>query len=285
MKNPKKDVFSGRKIIIATKHHKEKVIAPLLEKELGLHCIIPENFDSDRLGTFTGEVERSLDPISTVRAKCTMAMEEYNADLAIANEGSFGPDPLLFFVPSDEEIIMLCDARNNLEIMERELSNETNFQGTEIHSQKELIAFASSVQFPAHGIIMRKNKDDPSKIVKGITDWEHLILTFNSFIKDFGSVYLETDMRAMYNPTRMKIIGKAAETLIKKIKSLCPNCQTPGFGVTSIRQGLPCQLCEYPTRSVLSHIYTCSKCAFSKEIKYPHNKMTEDPMYCDRCNP
>ena len=34
-------MFKGRKIIIATKHKKEKVIAPLLEKKLGLKCVIP----------------------------------------------------------------------------------------------------------------------------------------------------------------------------------------------------------------------------------------------------
>ncbi|RTY96888.1 hypothetical protein EKL98_16285, partial [Flavobacterium bomense] len=97
--------------------------------------------------------------------------------------------------------------------------------------------------------------------------------------------YIETDMRAMYNPTRMKVIEKAAFKLVDKIKSLCPKCRTPGFGIIDRREGLPCQQCHFPTRSTLSHIYSCQKCSYKKEEKYPNGKQTEDPMYCDICNP
>ena len=51
-------MFKGRRLLIATKHQKEKVIVPLLEMELGVKCFVPEYFDPDVLGTFTGEVER-----------------------------------------------------------------------------------------------------------------------------------------------------------------------------------------------------------------------------------
>jgi hypothetical protein len=57
-------MFKGRKLIIATKHKKEIVIAPILEKGLGVKCFTDETFDTDRLGTFTGEIERKLDPIA-----------------------------------------------------------------------------------------------------------------------------------------------------------------------------------------------------------------------------
>jgi hypothetical protein len=45
-------VFPGRKLLIASKHQKEEVIAPLLEKALEVTCIVPANFDTDELGTF-----------------------------------------------------------------------------------------------------------------------------------------------------------------------------------------------------------------------------------------
>jgi hypothetical protein len=38
---------------------KGKVIAPLLEKNLGVICFVNENFDTDLLGTFTGEIEEN----------------------------------------------------------------------------------------------------------------------------------------------------------------------------------------------------------------------------------
>jgi len=62
-------MFKGRSLVIATKHEKEKVIAPLLEQALNVVCFIQEGFDTDTLGTFTGEIERELDPIATARQK------------------------------------------------------------------------------------------------------------------------------------------------------------------------------------------------------------------------
>ncbi|MDO9153157.1 MAG: hypothetical protein Q7U47_05530 [Paludibacter sp.] len=90
-------MFLHRKLIIATKHEKESIIAPILEKELGVTCFINKNFNTDELGTFTGEIERVLDPISTAREKCIRAMNLSNCDLGVASEGSFAPHPSIFF--------------------------------------------------------------------------------------------------------------------------------------------------------------------------------------------
>ncbi len=89
-----KKLFEGRQFVIGTKHHKEKIIAPLFEEAFGLECLIPENFDTDQLGTFTGEVERKGDPITALRNKCLLAMDLSQCDLGIASEGSFGSHPL-----------------------------------------------------------------------------------------------------------------------------------------------------------------------------------------------
>lgn len=278
-------MFQGRNLLIATKHEKEKVIAPILEQELGVKCFVPSNLDTDELGTFTNEVQRKDDPITTARNKCFMAMELTNCDLAIASEGSFGPHPTIYFVPADDEFLLFLDKKNNLEIIVRELSTETNFNGSNIKTSKELNDFASNTNFPSHGLILRKAKDDFSEIVKGITNAEQLYNKFNYFISSYGTAFIETDMRAMYNPTRMKVIEKATKKLATKINTLCPECKTPGFGITDTTQGLPCEICNFPTHSTLSYIYSCQKCSYIKEEKYPKGKLTEDPMYCDFCNP
>lgn len=278
-------MFKGRKLIIATKHQKENVIVPLLEMELGVKCFVPENFDTDVLGTFTGEVERKDDPITTARNKCLLAMELYDCDLGIASEGSFGPHPSMFFVHADDEIVLFIDKKNDLEIIARELSTDTNFNGEEIKTESQLKNFAKRMKFPSHGLIVRKAKDDNSEIIKGITDWERLLNIFNQLLNKYGAVYVETDMRAMHNPTRMSVIGKAVQKLVDKIKSCCPQCNTSGFGISDAKSGLPCNLCGSPTRSTLSYIYTCNKCSFTKEEMFPHKKITEDPTYCDYCNP
>ena len=60
-------MFHNRRLIIATQHHKEKVIAPLFEEKLGVHCFTDSQLNTDVLGTFSGEVERNNDPITTAR--------------------------------------------------------------------------------------------------------------------------------------------------------------------------------------------------------------------------
>lgn len=278
-------MFSGRKLLIATKHEKDKVIAPVFENQLGLKCFVAECFDTDVLGTFTGEVDRKEDPITTARKKCLMAMELYNCDLAVASEGSFGPHPAIYFVPADDEILLFIDKKNDLEIVVRELSTDTNFNAREIVTERQLIDFARQINFPSHALIVRTAKDEFTEIVKGIADWPTLKKTFQHFMSVYGMAYVETDMRAMYNPTRMTVIEKAAQKLVEKINSCCPQCNAPGFGVSDSKQGLRCMQCSLPTRSTLSYIYTCLRCSFSTEKKYPNGKLEEEPMYCDFCNP
>lgn len=278
-------MFEGRYLLIATKHQKEKVIAPILEKKLGVQCFISPDFDSDMFGTFSGEIERKEDALITVRNKCLLAMESIGCDLAIANEGSFGPHPSIFFIPADEEILMLIDKKNNLEWMVRELSTETNFSGIKVDSLEALQSFAQKAKFPSHGLIIRRSKDDFSEIVKGITTKKHLLHVFNDFIHRYGTAYVETDMRAMYNPTRMKVIKKACRKLVEVLKIHCPNCGTPGFAVKDVKRGLPCELCHFPTNGIISHFHFCEKCHHSEERTFPKGKKTESAMYCDMCNP
>jgi hypothetical protein len=278
-------MFKGRTLLIATKHEKEKIISPIFENELGVNCFVPQNMDTDLLGTFTGEVERKFDPITTARQKCEMAMELTNADLAIASEGSFGPHPSMFFVNADEEILLFIDKKNKLEIIVKELSTNTNFNASTISNLRELKTFANKVGFPSHALILRPSKEHLKGMFKGITSWIKLIEAYNYLINHYETVYIETDMRAMYNPTRRGVIEIAANKLVEKIKSTCPACNTPGFGITGVKEGLPCSACKTPTRSVLSHIYTCQKCNYEQYKDYPYDKTQEDPMYCDQCNP
>ena len=109
-------MFQGRKLLIATKHKKEKVISPIIESELGVISEINTLFDTDSLGTFSGEIDRKDDVITTLKKKCLQAMDLHNVDLAIASEGSFGAHPSVFFLPGNEEFLILIDLKNNLEI-------------------------------------------------------------------------------------------------------------------------------------------------------------------------
>lgn len=278
-------LFEGRKLVIATKHKKETVIAPLLEKHLGVLCFVPDNFDTDLLGTFTGEIERKEDALTTVRQKCLLAMEQTNCDLGIASEGSFGPHPTIFMAHADDEFLLFIDKKNNLEIIVRELSLDTNFNATTVNCFQNLVNLVKTVGFPEHAVILKIAEKEVTSVVKGIQSWELLEESFHTLSADNSLVVAETDMRAMYNPTRMKVIEKATQKLVDKIKSSCPQCNTPGFGIVNVKSGLPCEWCGSPTNSTKSHIYQCQKCNFEQEKMFPNEKKTEDPMYCDYCNP
>jgi hypothetical protein len=280
-----KSVFENRKLVIATMHGKEQVLAPLLMEALGVEIVLPSSLNTDLLGTFTGEIERTLSPVDAAREKCRQAMEQTGCDLAIANEGSFGPHPFIGFVSSDEELVVLMDAKNNLEITAKELNTATNFDGHTCHSYNDVKAFAEKVQFPSHGLILRKDKNSLSPVIKGITEWDVLEKEAQLFLQTYGHMYAETDMRAMYNPSRLLVIEAAAKKLVAKIFSACPQCHAPGYDVTDFISGLPCSFCGTPTRSTLAHLYQCSHCHFEERKDFPYGKITEDPMYCDVCNP
>lgn len=279
------NLFQNRNLVIATKHAKETVIAPIVSKELDVHCFTPDNFDTDKFGTFSGEIERKLDPISTAREKCLRAMEQCQTDLGIASEGSFGPDPITLLAYANEEILIFIDLKNNLEVVHREISLETNFNGQDIVDTSTLLKFAHQVGFPSHALILRNGRESTDFIKKGIVSEVELIDTFNEILGIYGQAFVETDMRAMFNPTRMKIIEKATLGLINKIQSCCPACKIPGFVVTECIPGLLCEWCCMPTKSIRTHVYVCKHCSYRKEEDYPNQKLFEDPMYCDYCNP
>ncbi len=278
-------MFSNRTLLIVTKHQKEGVISPLFQKNFNLRSMVSRNFDTDILGTFSGEIERLEDPISTLRKKCLEGMKIEHSDLAVANEGSFGPHPQLIFAPVDNELAIFIDKKNDIEIIAAESSMNTNFGGRIVDSFEDLLRFANDSKFPSHALILRKDEYSKENIFKGITTHKDLEEAYTFLFGNYGTVFAETDMRAMFNPTRMLVIEKVFEKLVKKIKCCCPKCNSIGFDLVDYKIGLPCGNCGFKTNSVKSHTYLCKKCNYQEEKLYPNGVFSEDPMYCDICNP
>lgn len=277
--------FAERVGVIATMHHKEKVIAPLLKQKLGVKTIVPTNFNTDIFGTFTREIKRQGTQIEAARLKAEKALLITNETLAFASEGTFGPHPVLSYLPCNREIVLLLDKANNLEVIGQELSTETNYNQQIIKTLEDAYNFASKVGFPEHGLIVRIDTS-VKEIIKGITTEKDLVEAVESALtKSPNSVQLETDMRAMYNPTRMKNIEKATCNLIQKLQQLCPNCNYPGFDVAETKKGLPCAICNLPTTQILAEIYQCKNCNFRQELLFPSSVEKADPAQCIYCNP
>lgn len=277
--------FKGRRIVVATKHAKEKVIAPRLTNAFKLDCFVSDQIDTDLLGTFTGEVERVLSAYESAKRKCNWAMDVTQANLAIASEGSFGPHPSFPFMAAHEEMLLLIDRKNNWEFLVKSLATDTNFYSATVESMEQLEPFLQRALFPTHALIVKKSVHDATHCCKGIQTLDLLHETVRHFIDKYGSCQVETDMRAMHNPTRMHLIGELTDRLIYQMRQTCPACSTPGFRMTAIERGLPCILCGSPTRSVAVEIFSCQNCSHTDRRKRPDAPEKEDPMYCDFCNP
>lgn len=279
--------FRNKAGALATMHHKEQVIAPILEHNLGVHIIVPQDFNTDEFGTFTRDIKRPGDQISTARLKVEKAMTLTGLTLAIASEGSFGPHPSIPFLPCNREIVLLSDREHNLEIIGQAISTETNYCHQPVTSLEEVLTFAQKIGFPTHGLVVMSDAQptQATHISKGITDETQLKEIAIAFLKQFGQIHLEPDLRAMYNPTRMNVIAQATHDLIHKISQCCPHCNFPGFVPVERKAGLPCELCGLPTNLTLALIRRCNQCNFSNAVYYPDGNELADAAQCSYCNP
>ncbi len=277
--------FQGRTLVVASQHAKESVIAPRLSKAFNLKVTTAPNLDTDALGTFSGEIDRLLSPIDAARAKCQKAIDLTGCDLAIASEASFGPHPIYPFVAAHEELLLMQDRKNDWEFVVKTLETTTNYNTWTIHSLEELAEILEPAKFPSHALIVKKSASDASHCVKGIQSNTLLEETVEEFLQRYSICQVETDMRAMHNPSRMDVIARLTDQLIDQINTSCPQCDAPGFRISDIIRGLPCAICDHETRGIRAEIYTCSRCLFEEPRKKVGSPEKEDPMYCDYCNP
>lgn len=274
--------YRNKKIALATKHDKERVLKPLLDEQLNV-TVFTAAIDTDLLGTFTGETERSNDPFTTAMKKCEMAHQLTGEALCLASEGSFGPHPQIGFIAADEELLVLRDFENNHFVRVKNISTKTNFNAGECYNIEEVLSFAANALFPSHALIIQSDKNNFENIYKGIVNKEELISIADQFLTQNGKLFVQTDMRAKFNPTRMEVIKEAGKKLISAIYHTCKRCQLPGMELTGFKAGLPCSLCNAPTKTPIHFVYSCNKCGY-EEIK-SNEKVSEEPMFCEVCNP
>lgn len=227
------DIFHGCTAVLGTKHGKERIIAPVLDEHLGLRVSVPADFDSDRFGTFTREVDRAGNQLEAARRKARAAMNQTGRALGLASEGSLGPHPAVGLLSANLEIGVLVDRRHDLEIVGRSLSPDAVMAHETVCSVDEALAWAGRAGFPGHGLVVR-------------------------------SVIIETDLRAHMNPTRMENIREATIDLVENAQRSCPDCGRPGFSIDEARSGLPCAWCGLLTNATLAHMYRCSHCGYAE---------------------
>ncbi len=281
----KSNELKNRIAALGTMHQKQKVIAPLFKKKLGIVVKVPDDFDTDKFGTFTMDKKRTGSQKETAIIKAKAAMESLDLDIGIASEGSFGPHPSVPFGIANVELVVFIDKKLDLEIYGGYIEIVNFAHNTIAYTIDEVLIFAQKIDFPKHGIVMRRSDKDYGDMVKGIVSKDELIETATRLLKTNKSVWLETDFRAHVNQSRMRNIELATIDLIENIKRLCPSCHSSGFHKISPKPGLPCEQCGRPTDIPLYDVYECDKCSFKKDIIFPNQKESAYAGYCDYCNP
>lgn len=270
----------GVPVLLATRHGKERVIAPLLWP-LGM-TVVTVDVDTDRFGTFSGEVPRVGSALDAARAKIEAAFACCpNVSRALASEGSFGPHPVSPWLPWAQELVLYRDRDSDLEVCGEDSGTATNHASARCASPEEGLAFARRCGFPEHGVIVMP--DDGVQPLKDLADESSLRAALAQLLSAQEAVTLVTDMRAHRNPTRMAAIGRATQDLVQRLRTPCPHCARPGFGLSGHERGLPCAACGAPTRRYRAQILRCAGCGHTARRVLA--LALADPGDCDWCNP
>jgi hypothetical protein len=274
--------WNGAPVALATRHGKEREIAPPL-LDVGLVTRVVA-LDTDRFGTFTGEVPRQGSARDTVLAKARAGLVAAGLPRGVASEGTLGPYPDLPVLTYDHELVGFVDVELGLVVVEEAMSFETVVASIRARVGDDLNRFLQRIDFPAQGLIVRRGDGDLGELVKGIVTLEQLndALLRISGISTDGEVVIETDQRAHLCPTRRTVIREAAVRLAQRLARRCPSCSCPGFGLLEHEPGLPCQACGAETSLDRAVVEGCSRCG--ERVRTPITSLA-DPMQCAFCNP
>lgn len=274
------------RIALATLHGKAAALAPALGG-LGLQ-VVETAVDTDALGTFAGDVERPATAREVVVRKARLGMAASGLPLGLATEASFGPDPMIGFVPLHLEWLALVDDVHGQVLVLEHASHETHWQSQTVRSPDEAEAILAVCGFPEHAVLVRPNRLAPGlPVFKGLRTRDAVadaIAQASSASAD-GLARLDTDMRAHMNPTRLRQIAMLADQLAQRLATPCPACAAPGFGRIGATPGLPCSDCGSPTARVLREQYGCGVCGHREDRPRRDGLAWADPGTCPVCNP
>lgn len=274
-----------RSAVLTSKHQKLALIEHSFLESCGL-LVTESSLDTDQFGTFSGEVERTLPPLETAICKARLGMGVTGIRMGLASEGSIGADPMVPFLTSDIELMVLVDDERGIVISETYRSLEIIAVRKEILPRESLTEFLKKADFPHHKLIAKAKFDGSTECFKAISSLAQLesamdICTENS---PTGVVVLESDLRANQSPSRQKNIRRLAGLLALRVSHLCPKCGTPGWGRVSYLRGLRCALCSrILPEAIRAEVLGCVSCEFTQSGSVIAE--VADPAICTWCNP
>ncbi len=261
-----------------TQHGKLVAVqAPLLQAGFVVRTV--EGFDTDTLGTFTGETARAGSQLDAATTKAKLATQLSDCRYGLGSEGSYGPDPYVGLTAWGCELLVWWDAQEQRAVYATAQGGQTNYAQCTATSWERAQEFAREAGFPEHGIIVGKPAD--AAFCKTIDNW-HTLEQYLRQVLLGGPVWLETDMRAHRNPTRMAMIVQCAQELAQLLQCTCPACKRVGFGQQTPIVGAVCESCGLATGAVRAKRIQCGACGYVEVVEL---QRTVSAARCEHCNP
>jgi len=278
--------LKGLRVALGTMHGKQAAIVPPLAA-IGVSVCVSHDLDTDRFGTFTGEIPRAGSMEDAARAKATAAIAATGLDVGIASEGSYGPHPVIPFAAAGRELILWRDEARGLEIIEHLVDDLPCYGHEEVANAGEAEPFLARIGFPEAAVIVAPADRGAAPVAKGITDKGALTQAIDAALRHSreGRALVLADMRAHLNPRRMEKIGQLAEKLARRLATPCPACDAPGFGRLRAEAGLPCSGCGLPTEMIAREIMGCAACGHEQSHPRTDGLTSAEPRHCGFCNP
>lgn len=272
--------YAGRTIVFGTMHGKERLAANAFAHRLDATVIAPDHFDTDQLGTFAGDVARTLSPLTAATVKARLGMQITGLPYGLASEGSFASS--LIGVETTE-ILVFVDADRGLEIVEQSFGSSELLVGRPVDTVGDALAYAETIGFPHQGVLLQARHDCGVVIHKSIGTTAALAELAAHALDEEMALTVLPDHRAHRSPARAERIALLCDRMARRLATRCPECATPGFGLVDVERGLPCAMCGNLTAAIAADVIGCAVCG--ERHRRPRAVRSADPAGCDHCNP
>ena len=267
-------------------HGKAAALGPPLAR-LGIALVVPDGLDTDRFGTFTGEVPRAGTMAEAARAKALAAARATGLPVGLASEGAYGPHPVVPFLARGMELLVWHDTRSAHEIVEHLADDAPVYDRIKVTAADDPAPFLARVRFPDTALVVTPAGPGTAPVAKGLIDPAALTRAIAAACAGSpeGHAVLMTDMRAHLNPRRMQTIARLADRFAARLATPCPACSAPGWGALHTVSGLPCSDCGTPTALIRAEVHGCTACGQTETRPRPDGRTSADPAACPLCNP
>ena len=147
--------YTGARVGLATIHAKEQAAAPAFRRVLGAEVLVAPDLDTDKLGTFSGEVPRPDALVETCAIKAEMVFKTMDVDCALASEGSYGPIERVPLTSCGVEIMAFVDRKRGLRLVETLATHRTNWRLQRFPAGDPAVpGILKTMGFPRYGVLV-----------------------------------------------------------------------------------------------------------------------------------